>query len=102
MHRTLQITSPRHYGRLASVVVGLLLGAVACPQPRIDAAVKPVPADLDSAATDRWLAAERRACRGTFETLIDEGAVAQRTPPDSATTFRYFRRVTGVRCGSRG
>ena len=82
------------------LVLTLLLGALACARPRTDGAVKPVPAGLDSAAIDRWVAAERRACRGTVETFSDDGAVALRTPSDSASTLRHFRRVTGVRCAS--
>ena len=77
-----------------------LFACLACAPPRANTAVRPVPAGLDSVQVAGWLAAERRVCRGQFEALYDEGAVAQGTSPDSASVFRYFRRVTGVRCTS--
>lgn len=74
----------------------LVFAAGACAHAPADV-MKPVPADLDSAGTARWVAAERRACRGVFEMVVDEGEVAR---PDSTRTFHYIRRVAGVRCHS--
>lgn len=79
----------------AASTVAFLLNVLACARAPATPAVTPVPAGLDSGAVERWVAAERRSCRGAFETLSDEGAVAT---GDSARVFRYFRRVTSVRC----
>jgi hypothetical protein len=92
--------TPNHLGaHRAAFALGVILSA-ACARPAADGAVKPVPTGLDSAATVRWVAAERRACRGVFETLVDEGLATQATQRESAGTVRYFQRVTGVRCTS--
>ena len=56
-----------------------------------------VPPGLDSAATERWVAEQRRACRGQFYSLFDEGMIG-RKGPDSTVVFRYDRRFTGVQC----
>ena len=56
-----------------------------------------VPPGLDSAATERWVAEQRRACRGQFYSLFDEGMIA-RKGPDSTVVFRYERSFAGVQC----
>jgi hypothetical protein len=80
------------------IAVGVILAAVACARPPVEVAVKPVPAALDSAEAALWVAAERRACRGRFETIIDESVIAPATNRDSTPTLRYVQRVSGVRC----
>jgi hypothetical protein len=56
-----------------------------------------VPTGLDSAATEHWVAQQRRACRGEFLTLFDEDMIGRRGP-DSTVVFRYERRFAGVQC----
>jgi hypothetical protein len=56
-----------------------------------------VPAGLDSAATERWAAEQRRACRGQFYSLFDESMIG-RKGPDSTVVYRYERRFSGVQC----
>ena len=60
-----------------------------------------MPPGLDSAATERWVPAERRACRGTFYTVFDETAVARTPQADSATAYRYKLYAAGVQCFSK-
>jgi hypothetical protein len=60
-----------------------------------------VPTGLDSAATERWVAEQGRACRGQFLRLFTEDMIGRRGP-DSTVVFRYQRRFTGVQCLTAG
>jgi hypothetical protein len=79
-----------------------ILGACHAARPETSAdlslrASVDVPPGLDSAATDRWAAEQRRTCRGRFLSLFDEDMI-RREGPDSTVVFRYERRFTGVQC----
>ena len=88
------------------LTLSLLLASVAgsCRTARRDAAPDiplsasvSVPPGLDSAATERWLAEQRRACRGRFFSVFDENMIG-RKGPDSTVVFRYERTFSGVQC----
>jgi hypothetical protein len=96
------MTTHRRAGHRAAGLLSLLLISAACTARVVaEPQTKPVPPGLDTASTARWIDAERQACRGVFVTLIDEGANAPSTGPDSTPLYRYVRHVTGVRCMPR-
>ena len=82
--------------RTAAALNALLI-TFGCARPPAAPVTTPVPDGLDSAATERWVASERRACRGSLAITRDEGAIRS----DSTQAFRYVQRVTAVRCTPR-
>ena len=62
---------------------------------RIGPMVSP-PRDLDSVATAKWVDAQRAACPGVLQMLVDEGSVR-----DLDGVFRYHSPLVGVQCVSR-
>jgi hypothetical protein len=87
--------------RLLTLLLAIL-GAcrTARPEPSADLSLRAsvdVPAGLDSAETERWVAEQRRTCRGQFFSVFDEHMIG-RKGPDSTAVFRYERRFSGVQC----
>lgn len=89
-------------GVLAAGVVLLGVGACHRAQPSRSQDISAhasisVPPGLDSAATARWVADQRRACRGQFFSLFDEGMIGKKGA-DSLVVFRYEKSFRGVQC----
>jgi hypothetical protein len=81
-----------------AAAIPLLLVAAACVTKRGEARATPMPAGLDRAASERWIAQRRHECRGAFMTFFDEGQNAATVGPDSMHVYRYVRSVSGVQC----
>lgn len=64
-----------------------------------------VPRGLDSAATVKWVEAQRAACHGKLFLLFDEGgAVRDFDKPsgaDKRPVARYYTGLAGAQCNSR-
>jgi hypothetical protein len=57
----------------------------------------PVPIGLDSVGVARWLADQRKACRGRLVTTYDEGSV-HNFDTASVIEYRYRIGLIGVQC----
>jgi hypothetical protein len=57
-----------------------------------------VPPGLDSAASARWVTAQRNACRGQFLLLFDEVMTLNPRADSTPRLFQYARVLSGAQC----
>lgn len=64
-----------------------------------------LPPGLDSAATAKWVEAQRAACHGKLFLLLDEGGAVRdfdKAPiTDKPPVARYYTALVGAQCNSR-
>ena len=88
------MTSGRFAVTIAAFIVVALSG---CHRRPAATPVIPVPNGLDSVGVQRWLAAQRKACRGHLVTARDEGAF-HNFDSTSIPEYRYRIGLVGVQC----